>query len=236
MEVIATTGTLPVGYCFDTPQNFYDLIFSLTQFAVSGSPVNLQIGATAPTDLDAIWFKTEGGRLEGIYLYLGGAWYRKHPVPAGGGERMLWYDTPSNLWLYQGGSGLDPTVDVPTATTGSFWQEDTDFSFKIPIGRGAGTSYDSIAARSLEVGDTAGAEKVHLVANELPEHTHPLGDDGVTIANFSNPFAVAGDSGAVSGALKDTGVNTTTKLAHENLPPVRTVIVAKRSARVWIQG
>lgn len=68
------------------------------------------------------------------------------------------------------------------------------------------------------VGDSGGSKTVTLIANNLPEHTHPM-----TSGNIAGPEPLS-DQGFIQGAAnKSTEVNSTTNTPVDNLPPYRVV-------------
>lgn len=72
---------------------------------------------------------------------------------------------------------------------------------------GGGSPAHAGVSNTTDVGDEVGADSVQLVANNLPEHTHPYVDENVSGTGSDVP---GGGGFARPGTPKTTGVNTTT--------------------------
>jgi len=251
-NVTLTAGSLPQGYCFSTLQQYYEDIIAATLAELPGDATFFNFGPDLPdpSDQDKPWIRTDAsGNFDRLYTY-NGAWVSPHPVPASDSERRIWVGTEEELWSYDGGDGGDPAT--ATDTSGSFWAIDTDFAFAIPMGAGTNaTTYDGNPATTLAVGGTAGEERHTITEDELPEHTHVLGNSGYN--NSGVPVSGGeyisakgnGDPGgsdtsyylvkSLADAAPDVGkvAETGSDLSHQNLPPVRGVHFIKRSARVY---
>lgn len=245
-NVVFSLANFQPGYCWQGPQQYgTDLISLLTGTVNSTGKLIVGPNAPGPADQDAVWYRTVGGYLEGVYLFLG-SWCRPHPVQASTGIRIIYDGAESELWSLDGGDGTNPLVSVPTATTGSFWQRDLNYGsddgtsiFKFPVGVGVNpTAYDGAAATIIAQGASGGVEKVAIASKEMPNHTHtvPLYQgDSVNHADrintcdeniFQNANYQSGDTGGDSGD-KHTW-------SHQNMPPWRGVFFAKRTARTMI--
>jgi len=256
-QVILTPGNLPANYCWTTAQEYYNRIIQITSAVVSGNAPNMVVSPTVPQDLSALWVKTVGGYFEGLYLYQGTGWYRPHPKLPGTGERIIWAESAQALWFHEGGNGTDPASGV-TPTTGSFWQEDTAMSFRIPMGIGTNPiSYNSVQT-TLGVGQPRGVEKIIWDATNLPAHNHGFGrtepnghDAFLLLGNATVPstpsYWLDGNDNNSTDAGQQTACNLVTGPATpelnqsnppalQNLPPVIGVIFAKRTSRQFIQG
>ena len=239
-NVTFTLGNLPVGYCWSSPQQYAIDLVSILSGVISGNFSGIIIGPNlpAPADQDKAWLRTNvDGTPTRLYVYLGG-WLSLHPVPANAQSLLIWKGTEAALWSYDGGDGNDPSITPPTSTTGAMWMRDTDFDFKTIMGIGTnGTTYDGQPATVINPGDTGGAEKVALLYKEMPSHTHTVPLYAGDATNHANRINTTDEltvqdltyqSGAAGG---DTGDAHT--WSHNNLPPYRGVILAKRTSRVY---
>jgi microcystin-dependent protein len=255
-----TAPSLVPGYCFTTWQQLAIDLFT-GAFGVIPSQVGLgyNVGQTVPSvdNQDKIWHRlTPEGALEGTYSFAFGKWVRKYRVPPGpNDEHLIWGGTLADLYSYDGGDGNDPSVTPPTPVTGSFWEADTIYEARMPIG--AGTL--PLSTTVISPGDLGGLELVSLSVAEMPPHTHtpiavgqsgtppnriwgsgdgtkmglvyPGSDDGLALppGTAENP---------VNTTLSNTGGDLTTTpiivKPHQNLPPYVTVTFAKRSIRAWV--
>lgn len=264
-------ANLPLGYCWTGPQQYMDDIFALLLGTMPGGG-SIIIGDDLPgpdQQTDTAWFRTQSGRLEGIYLFQG-VWHRPHPIEPSSDEVIIWKGTEADLWLKDGGDGTDPVSNPPTDFTGAMWQVDTDFEFRFPLGIGKGNigtnpvAYSPDAATVVAQGETGGAEKVLLDSTNtgLDTHSHLLGKmrsdssaqadnaaflTGTSAGNSGPARVVRGvGSGIINTDLVDeTGEKLVTAdgeravdadplVAHENLPPFRCVVFARRTARKYI--
>lgn len=132
---------LPSGYCFQTYNQFgADLARSIIT-TLPGSITPWNIGPNQPVSSlrDRPWLVTDsdtGAPVAGMggatWAPAYGKWVVEYPVPASGFERRIWVGTLNDLETYDGG-----TVGTVSDTTGPFWEQDTDFDDKVPIGVGA---------------------------------------------------------------------------------------------------
>lgn len=246
-NVVFQAGVLPPNYCWPGSQQFYNDIVALLTGTVAGSPVNVSVSPNPPADLTALWVKTVGGFMEGIYLYLG-QWIRPHPCPPSGNERRLWRgladgSIPNGIWSYDGGDGQDPAVVTPHDAIGAMWTIDTDFEFKMPIGVGTNSVAYNGLHTAINRNDTGGEEKHELVISEIPPHTHHLGSNGVATLPADGHVAQAGTGASVGQpGLTDTdsaggdGSTPPVTIPHNNMPPYIGVYFIKRTARLYITG
>lgn len=260
IPVTITNSNFPEGYCWSGPQQFAnDLTALLTGTTGDIDGVIISDTLPAPEDQGKLWVRTVSGIIEGLYIYQGN-WMRPYRIPYNSNEIMIWKGTSTELKTYDG--GVDEAV---SDTTGPFWEPDTDFAFRFPIGNGTnGTTYDGNPATVIAEQATGGAEKVQLVEDELgfTEHKHCIGrmskdsgsgaDDGffltgsATVAS-GNARGVSGDWDAnhtadissLSGeklvsANAELDAGATAAKYHDNMPPFKSVIFAKRTARKYI--
>jgi len=233
-----TLAPFQQGYCFTDPQSYAnDLVALLSGVVNAAGKVIISDNAPGPSDQDAVWVRTVGGYLEGIYLFLG-QWVRPHPIPPSSDERKIWTGSEADVWSYDGGDGTDPGSIAPTSTTGAMWQVDHTMDFKFPLGAGTnGTTYDGQPATVVAQGATGGAEKVAIVSKEMPNHTHtvPLyqGDDvnhadRILTTDETTPQNLNYQSGATGG---DSGDQHT--WSHQNMPPFVAVFFIQRTVRQY---
>jgi hypothetical protein len=178
-------------------------------------------------------------------VYFNGKWVARNPIDASSSERRLWVGSLANLYLHDGGDGVDPTVTAPTATTGAMWEEDTTFRDKLPMGVLAATG------QVQTVGATAGALTSVIAEANLPEHVHYMfsirelaGANGTTVASSHSVDRQGGQNGtgdreyAMSGSDLTTyppTVGQTSKVGSGTalpiVPPVVGVYISKRTVR-----
>jgi len=258
-----TPPSLPPGYCFSTWQQLVIDIFTGAFGTIPGSlGIGFNYGADIPSvdDQSKPWIRTDvsGGDL-GTWTFGYGKWTKRHPIPAVSDIREIWVGTLADLYLFDGGDGIDPTVTPPTPITGSFWEQDTAFAARTIVGVGT----LPVSGTILAVGDQGGLDKVKLTLQEMFPHTHTpqaeeqtgkpqnkiWGSDGLGGGGgASTPGKVypSGNGLAISAAA-EVPVNTTLanaggdtsatppvdSKAHENMPPFRAVYLVKRTARVY---
>lgn len=183
LPVNIVVGNLPAGYCFTTPQQLLNDFASQLTLTVAGNFNGVIIQADIPDAAynSYLWLRITSANMPIMpFLFGGGQWVWPHPDAPSSGLRKIWAGpndgTPTGLWTLDGGDGTDPIATPPTATSGSFWQVDTAFEFRLPMGAGTNgtTSYDGNPATALAQGGTAGEER-HVLS--LPEmwHAHGLG-------------------------------------------------------------
>jgi len=254
-----TPGSLPPGYCFSS---WGQLVIDIFTGAFGTIPGSLGIGFNYGPDIPGVddqgkpWIRTDvsGGDL-GTWTFGYGRWTKKHPVPASSDMRQIWVGTLANLYAFDGGDGIDPTVTPPTQVTGSFWEQDTAFAARTIVGVGT----LPVSTTVLAVGDTGGLDQVKLTLEEMFPHTHtPQAEEQAgKPANKiwgSDPAGGAGtgnvypnNDGLAGVATQEVPINTTLANAggdtsatppvdskpHENMPPYVAVYVVKRTARAY---
>lgn len=242
----AQAGTLPEGFCPKGPtalQDLYNQFVASTQWSLAVGIRFFNYGDTEPTaDFRGFpWVKTVGGFPDRIYDYASGNWLSLHQIPAGpSGFRCGWVGTPDELKIYDGGE-----VAVTSLYAGSFWEIDTDFEGRSPMGPGLIPGANP--AKTLSVGENYG-EGAHLqLPNELATHSHKLATEA-SITNADGSIMVV-NTGAGGPGLQIglTGPSTnpltvqdnTYTAAQENMPvihPVRGLHQIKRTIRKYYRG
>ena len=219
-------SNLPTDYSFTTFNQFGKDIFDKITLAMSGDFTLLSQGETTPTDTNYLWYNYNDQR---IYRYYGNTWIARHPIPASSPIREIWTSTESALKTYDGGE--DTAV---SDSTGPFWEIDTTFVSRFPLG--AGTLITSLA--DVAVGGTGGSEKVALDIKEMPYHTHlPASTvvaydlSSVNHLKYENTD-LAYSLPTITGAGGDPDNNNET-VAHSNMPPYKGVHFIKRTARIY---
>lgn len=233
--VSLTPGTLPTGYCFTTLQQLYNDFIRFTTAYLPNTYNTHNYGSTTPIaeDRDKAWFRLFGdGSPDRWYVYYNGAWVAPHPVPASGSERRLWVGDLTSLQTYDGGSAA-----AVSATTGPFWEEDTNFQGRSPMGPGAIPT--SNPAKTLAVGENYG-EGAHLqTAQELGPHTHPFSHarvEGSGSGDITGTDVIQGDIGTGPQTGTASALTNTYATTQQTMPvvhPVRGIFVIKRSARTF---
>jgi hypothetical protein len=151
-QIVITSSTIPEGVCFSSEQDRFNTFAAYLQAVLPGTYSTFVKSASTPSvdDQDKPWIKINAdGSLVGVYTFSSGAWVRPYPIPAGpNGFRMLWADTLVALETYDGGS-----AGAVTATSGPFYEVDSDFTDRIP--RGAGTVAVNTNANELASGSSA---------------------------------------------------------------------------------
>lgn len=222
-------GTLPQGYCFRGYQQLLiDFVAAITAF-LAGQYRTYNYGNSEPVanDRDKPWRRLNvDGSPDRWYDYFNGQWVSPYEVPPSSDERRLWVGIAVDLETYDGGS-----AGAVTATTGPFWEVDTDFAGKVIVG--PGTLQPS--ATVIAVGDTGGVDQVTLVINEIPSHGHTI-PNAVVGQIGGGGSAMIGFSGTGPDIIPVGNVATTATgggQAHTNMPPYRAAYVIKRTARVY---
>ena len=247
IPITANFGTLPPGY---KPSDWQDLVTKLEAIFnayLPGSYKPVNYGSTTPAaeDQDRPWVRTNGdGSPDRTYVFFNGKWVARHPVDPASDERRMWVGTLVGLRSHDGGDG---TTDVPTATTGAMWEEDTAFRDKIPMGvlDATGQVQTPLA--------TAGAltDSITLTVDQIPRHRHEITVEASSAAESTGELYDAdstgvmksdsgvelgwdaGDSRNVVGFTRYYGDSAASEFDVDTLPPVIGVFVIKRSARYF---
>ena len=230
-----TYASLPAGYCWDTPAGYWAALQELISASVD-SGIGFNFGNDEPgvDDQDIPWIRTlADGSLDRLYSF-NGQWVSPHPIPPSSSFRTIWVGSLADLKTVEGGAD-----EAITETSGPFWVEDTDFSFRSPIGVGTNTiAYNGAAATSVAVGGTLGVEKIALGATEMPAHRHTItlrdnNTDTEPLPAAGDPGAAADPNGNTGYAGGDTPGSSGTTVAHDNMQPSIGVYFIKRTARKY---
>lgn len=131
----------PPGYCFTTYTAFGSDIASNLRVELPGNITPINYGPNQPASnlRDRPWMVTDAetqapvaGMGMATWSPTYGKWVVPHQIPASSSVRMDWTASLSVLETFDGGS---PGTVSPT--TGPFWEVDTDWADKVPIGVGA---------------------------------------------------------------------------------------------------
>ena len=255
LQVNHQWGELEPNYEPGSAQEFVTQLSKILVSSLSGTYNTFNFGNAVPSveDQDSPWFRTTAtGEFDKIYSYSStyGKWVSPHNIPASDGRR----------WLFSGASSAVDTLDggtagVASATAGPFWEIDTTFAYRMPVGVGTLPNSGTVLA----VGDTGGADQHLLTAAEGAmdaDHKHTTGrmssdsgdtgDDGLFLTGSSTSTGagrgVLGDGSGVSRAdIEDrTGEYLVTSSVigastswskHNNMPPYKAVYFIKRTVR-----
>lgn len=258
-NIVFTWSNLPEGYCWKGPQTYMDDIFNLLGGDLPGG-VTVIAGDTlpGPDEQADIWVRLNpDGTLEGIYKFQG-VWHRPHPTPPSGQQVIIWKGTEDDLKTYDGGS--DEAVTDFTGPMWQR-DTDFDFLIPIGIGTNPtsydGNPATVIAAGdlggeervTLTVDELGTKDHVHVFGRMRTNAGGPSGDNvdlvkgDITESGLTGRRVTGAAEAAVYDPLDDqTGdwLNTGKAIipggsdaakSHQNMPPYRGVIFAKRTAR-----
>lgn len=246
--ITLSLGSTPPGWCYSgDPSTFAAELVNAITVNYNNQVGNYlyNVGDTEPTVDNRIypWFRTESvDGYDGWYYWstTHSGWIKPHDIPASSDVRLLWVGAAVDLETYDGGSA--GTVG-PAA--GPFWEVDTDFDARIPMGPGTTTDGTVIT-----VGTNAGDDTVTLSEDDIPPHYHFINieqsstishvateNDGYLTSSGSNeidwvgvgvlpPLKAVGktnDNIPVSGSQTDVNI----------VPPVRGCFIIKRTARIY---
>jgi hypothetical protein len=231
-NVILNKGEIPSNSCFTTVSALYDLFINSTSAEVAGDYSLFNFGDTIPSaeDTDKPWIRTIAGQPDRLYYYYNGAWVSKHPVPyvaGASGERKIYVGALGDIDTYDGGSSGSVTL-----TTGPFWERDTEFNAKFPVGIGNTENGTEIT----EASKTGGSDQTVLQESNLPPHDHdviynPRGFETGSINTGSAEGSFKVGAGKAGGMVIAGGAQSSD--AFTNLPPYYGVYFIKRTARVY---
>lgn len=228
-------GVVPEGFCPSGEtfwQQVYELFLSLTQYSLQANQAFYNYGNVIPTPENRVypWIRSSGGYPDRTYQYAGGLWLSKHPLPPGFTAIAPATITSQAL--------LDVWDEGETGAvgfyTGPFWEIDTDFEGRSPMGAGAIPT--SNPAKTLAVGEEYGEGAHTQLADEVGPHTHLPSPK--TMATSPGSGSVQGILfGGTGDARPDLAVlaNTyaTTQQAMPVIHPVRGRYFIKRTARLY---
>lgn len=218
----------------------------------------VHIGSDEPSAEDrdnTIWFRIDSGTgdIDRYYWYDSGLakWICKHEKDPSGKERVLWVGNTTELQTYDGGDG-----NTLGDASGPFWEVDTAFEARFPLGVGTLPSTTAVAALG-----TGGVEEVELTTAEVPlEHYHGTGrraaGDPIDTGNNDFEFimrqwtktgtyhynSLQGDTSlSGNGDFSNTGTAATTGAIedspsadpHTNMPPYIGTYFIKRTSRKY---
>lgn len=202
------------------------------------------IQSTTPDPADRIWpwFRLDGSGLPiRPYIYAGGAWVARHPLPPG--SVMMWEGAEANIPTFDEGE-----AGAITPTTGAFWERVTEMNGKIPIGPGEITAGPPIVtaavntnagAYSVQLGDENYRHHKHFVlarqsvtSGSLPTTNGQVADDGG--GNAQENYLMQGTNTSASrGLTSNVNGDTDPNEAFPILPQVRGIWFLRRSARLF---
>jgi hypothetical protein len=179
MSLSLIPPTLPSDFCTLSAQEQANLLIDGTQVtgSVEGGTV---FSTTEPSvdDRDKAWglLNPDGTFTGKIFTYDDGFWGSEHPYPPSSEVRLMWAGDTADLWNFDGGDGVDPSITAPTTYTGAMWEVDTVFAGRSPMGVGAISGSDP--AKSIALNEQYGAGSVTLADNQAfsaKTHQHVTG-------------------------------------------------------------
>jgi hypothetical protein len=225
-----TPPNFPVNYCPSNYQNFANDIISGTQATFLSAIGNsfFNFGATTPALNNQVypWLDADGN----WWVFQGGYWSRKHPVPASGNERRVWVGTTADLQTYDGGN-TNPASNYD----GPMWEVDTAFEARFPVGAGTFAASGAVSVNGTTTSTAvAGEDKHTLIVSEMPKHSHTMTWDSQDTSggNQLKTLYYGPDANVLNDIVKNTG-DSGGDAAHNNLPPFYGVYFIKRTARVY---
>lgn len=126
------------GYCFTSYNQFGNDVANALIVTFPGNYTAWNFGPNQPgnSDRSRPWLVTDGADNAplGVATWSPtyGKWIAPHPTPPSGDLRVLWVGSLTSLETYDGGE-----AGTVTDTTGPFWEADTAFDDKFPLGVGA---------------------------------------------------------------------------------------------------
>lgn len=169
MQIRLTAGSLPPNTCLESLQDFYNLMFSrgYGTLDTTASIAKVIVSATEPNadQRDYIWMRLNPitGAFDRVYNYISGKWVSPHADEPSSGKRILFVGSTADINRLDGGS--NGTVGE---ASGPFWEIDTTFATRFPIGAGTLEDGTVIAGSG---GSTGGNQTVAITMDNLPEET-----------------------------------------------------------------
>lgn len=197
------------NYCPKTWQQLANDVISGTQatFLVQAGNFLYNYGSTTPSPENRIypWLNTPTGRW---YTFQFGLWVSPHPIAPNSYLRQLWTGTndgtpATGIWAYDEGNGVSPLVVAPTQTTGPFWQVDSTFDARMPIGPGTTAGGTVITTDGQNPATSSGGSDQHTLTDAegaTGTHQHPFG-----LTNPGNDDAFFRKNGAAATVPGYTG-------------------------------
>lgn len=240
--LVTTFAGLPANYCFTSWNRLaLDIVAAMGSYIPGQySTILNSIAEPDVADRENLWHKLIDDGGDGIptgrvYTFYAGKWVSPHYFEPGGPQRIWYEGSEASLWQLDEGDGVNPLSTAPTLTTGSFWQRDTNYDWRFPLATGT-----SAKPTVFNIGDTGGEEDHSLTVTELAPHTHSIVsataafDDVIDVV----PDGGAGSNGNLNISTESTGGTGTPPVVspHNNLPPYRVGLWAKRTARKFYVG
>jgi len=249
MDFKLTTPELAQDCWPGTPQPFVNEIFEKTRGMLEDLTGSIASASTPdPDDRDKLWIKLDGsGNPIGLFYWGNGegAWiwpYEGDSRKLIPGYRMLWVGDPADIPTLGGGS-----TGAVTLSSGPFWEIDTGFSGRSPMGVGSIPDANPAVAISSEedygeAAHTQGEDEVgphtHVISSQA-SITHDGVVDVVNSGGGSDDGLFIGQTGDLTNALTVGENNYTTSDGQTAMPiihPVRGIYFLKRTIRIWLTG
>lgn len=230
--------------CVITKEKWQQLIALLSVILPEGFQMNIGNTTPAPEDRVWPWLRLDvNGKIDRLYHYAMGFWLSKYHTPANSPIRLPWTGSPTDLLTYDEGENT-----AVSEITGPFWEVDTNFEQRIPIGVGTlPTSGDPVA-----VNTNYGADEYTIQNANIRRHRHHAAANTST-SGAGLPSSGTQISGSGGGAAQENydlqGTNTAATIgltsfvqgqsqtddneAFSILNPVRGVYFIKRTARLY---
>lgn len=241
-----TPPNLPIGYCPSNYQQLANDIISGSQATFNSTIGNsfFNFGPTTPALNNQVYpWLDENGEW---WVFNGGYWSRKNPVPAGSYERRIFVGTTNDLLSYDGGDGTAYSGNI---YTGAMWEVDTAFQARFPVGVGTFSASGAVTVGATTTSTAVAGEDQHLlITSEMPIHTHQVsiktfghgGEDGARVAadggtsspTLTNNVTVF-PSSTFDPDVDAIAANAGGSVSHNNLPPFYGVYFIKRTARIY---
>jgi len=257
--LVTTFAGLPANYCFTGWNKLAIDIVSAMSSYIPGQYSVIIDSKTAPgvSDQGKLWHKrfddgASGSPSGRIYQFYLGRWVSPHQVSPLGNNRIWFEGNLASLWAMDEGSGNDPATDVPTETTGAFWEEDVNYRHRFPLHYG--TTVNPDPAYTFNVGSTGGNIEIALNANTMPPHEHYIANDdsnntgvlsAVNFAVWAHGLASSSTDYVLYGSTteSDRGQTSTTggdgagaTVPFNIMNPYRVGMWAKRTVRRYFVG
>ena len=236
-----TPGTLSSTCYPASAQTLYNEMFAKGFVTLDIEGVIISESSPSATNRDKLWIKINGsGFPTGHFKFQNGLWVWPHHVPLNDKRVYLFIGSSAEVNTLDDGN-TNPVADAD----GPFWQIDTDFEDRIPIGVGSslatsvGTNYGDADA------------KITLGETNIPEHFHYcFADETVVGYNNLNPTNQVADALGSEGSENYVMAQSTNEATLGKsgtygqetpdelnvLNPVRAVYMIKRTARIYTVG
>lgn len=212
MQVRLTAGQLPPNVCLEDLQQFYNQMFSLGRgdLDTTASIAKIIVSSNEPNadQRDYIWIRLNPttGVYDKTYSYVNGRWVSPHAIAPLSGVRQIFIGSTADLARLDGGE-----IAAVGEATGAFWEIDTTFSGKFPLGAGTLASGTVVAGSGASTG---GHESVTIARANLPNETLDVeldiigssaGDPGAPVvgSEFGQNESVSGTGKAVDSTSTD---------------------------------